>query len=100
MTLGINSKYYPEAFGGLTSGYSNSQKLGQHSEGNSFPKLGAGNGSVTGVDHGLFAGKTSAPASSSVNPSDDLVHRIGRINGEISPVMQNDSLANRLDFMA
>ena len=99
MTLGINSKYYPEAFGGLTSGYSNSQKLGQHSEGNSFPKLGAGNGSVTGVDHGLFAGKTSAATSSNVNPS-DLVQRLGRINGEISPVMQNESVANRLDFMA
>ncbi len=84
-------------FGGLTSGSHGVERFGGNSSGhNGYP----GTESVSGVDRGIFATPTQTASASNVNASSDVVNRIGRINGEISPAMQSSTLANRLDIMA
>ncbi len=84
-------------FGGLTSGSQGVDRFG----GNSSAYKGyPGTESVSGIDRGIFAAPTQSTGASNVNAGSDVISRIGKINGELSPNMQSPTLANRLDIMA
>ena len=52
---------------------------------------------VSGIDRGIFAAPKSA---SNVNANTDVINRISRINGELTPNMQSPTLANHIDLIA
>ena len=79
-----------------------------------IPNLNFANLQVTGANPLSFAGfggksskaglnaasnnKVTSPYAANQN-NDGLAERIGRINGELSPVVSNSALGNRLDVI-
>lgn len=83
--------------GGVKSGSQGVERFGGYSSGHKgYP----GAESVSGIDRGIFAAPTKGASASNVNPSSDVINRISKINGELTPNMQSPTLANRLDIMA
>ena len=91
--MSIGAVDYNLRFGGLTSGYGNTSGIGGNQQ--KFPQE-----NVSGVDHGLFTRSSGqVQGTDGGNSGLGLIDRIGKINGELSPVMKDEFRGNRLDLM-